>query len=313
MNLWFKRLLTVFIQIFIVITITFFLVRIMPGDPALLVLGTDKASDPEAVEQIHEELGLNNSPLQQYVIYIKDILHLNFGTSFANNTEVLDLLKETFPKTLELAIVAMLIGSAFGITFGVIAAVRRGGIIDKFVSAVASIGISFPVFITGAFFIIIFSFKLEILPSSGYSDFFEDPIDHIIRLILPAITLAFSLSAPVARMMRSSMLEILNKDFVQTLRAKGLSERLVIFKHTLRNAIISVVTVIGLELGNLIGGSVILEYLYNWPGINSLLVEAIETRDFPIIQGSIILIASFYIIINLIIELIYGIIDPRTR
>src|SRR5699024_35669 len=140
----------------------------MPGDPALLVLGTDKASDPEAVEQIHEELGLNNSPLQQYVIYIKDILHLNFGTSFANNTEVLDLLKETFPKTLELAIVAMLIGSAFGITFGVIAAVRRGGIIDKFVSAVAAIGISFPVCITGAFFSIFFSFISDILTSIQY-------------------------------------------------------------------------------------------------------------------------------------------------
>jgi len=312
-SLWFKKILTVFIQIFIVITISFFLVRIMPGDPALLVLGTDKASNPEAIKQIHKELGLDTPPLHQYATYINDILHLDFGTSFANNTEVINLLKETFPKTLELAIVAMIIGSALGIVFGVIAAVNRGGMIDKGVSAVAAIGISFPVFITGAFFIIIFSFRLDILPASGYAEFWDNPMDHIIRLILPAITLAFSLSAPVARMMRSSMLETLNKDFVQTLRAKGLNERLVIFKHILRNAIISVVTVIGLELGNLIGGSVILEYLYNWPGINSLLVQSIEGRDFPVIQGSIIVIASFYIIINLLVEFIYGLMDPRTR
>lgn len=312
-NFWLKRILIVLIQIFIVITITFFLVRIMPGDPALMVLGTDKASNPEAIEAIHSELGLNDSAVHQFIIYIGDVLHLDFGTSFTNNTEVTNLLKETFPKTLELAVVAMLIGSILGIIFGTIAAVKRGGIIDKAVSAVASIGISFPVFITGAFFIIIFSFKLDILPASGYKEFLVDPVEHITRLILPAITLAFSLSAPVARMMRSSMLETLNKDFVQTLRAKGLNEKSVIFKHALRNAIISVVTVIGLELGNLIGGSVILEYLYNWPGINSLLVKAIEGRDFPVIQGSIIVIASFYIIVNLIVEFVYGLMDPRTR
>src|SRR5699024_1171141 len=285
----------------------------MPGDPALLVLGTDKASNPEAIDQIHKDLGLDNPPFQQYIIYLKDILNLDFGNSFANNIEVTDLLKETFPKTLELALVAMLIGSFLGIVFGIISAVKRGGIIDKIVSIIATIGISFPVFITGTFFIIIFSFKINILPSSGYTEFLKDPVNHVTRLILPAITLAFALSAPVARMMRSSMLEVLNKDFVQTLKAKGLNKKTIIFKHTLRNAIISVVTVIGLELGNLIGGSVILEYLYNWPGINSLLVESIEGRDFPVIQGSIIVIASFYIIVNLIVELIYGLIDPRTR
>lgn len=312
-KLWIKKLLTVLIQIFIVITIAFFLVRIMPGDPALLVLGTDKASNPEAIDQIHKDLGLDNPPFQQYIIYLKDILNLDFGNSFANNIEVTDLLKETFPKTLELALVAMLIGSFLGIVFGIISAVKRGGIIDKIVSIIATIGISFPVFITGTFFIIIFSFKINILPSSGYTEFLKDPVNHVTRLILPAITLAFALSAPVARMMRSSMLEVLNKDFVQTLKAKGLNKKTIIFKHTLRNAIISVVTVIGLELGNLIGGSVILEYLYNWPGINSLLVESIEGRDFPVIQGSIIVIASFYIIVNLIVELIYGLIDPRTR
>jgi len=172
---------------------------------------------------------------------------------------------------------------------------------------------AFPVYVTGTAFILFLSLKLNLLPASGYTDITEDPILHFQRLILPAVTIALPLSASIARMTRSSVLEILNKEFVQTLRAKGLEEKLVIYKHVLRNAIISVITVIGLELANLIGGTVLVEFLFNWPGLSTLLVDAINNRNYPIIQGAIIVIAAFYILINRTVEIIYGLMDPRTR
>ncbi|MGM0904802.1 MAG: ABC transporter permease [Bacillota bacterium] len=301
------------VQIFIVATIVFSLLRFMPGDPAVLVLGTERGADAEAVAAMRATLGLDQPLLTQYFGWITDIMRLDFGQSLFNNIDVTTYIAERLPKTLELAIAAIIIGAIIGISLGIIAAVKRGSIVDMIVSTVAAAGMSFPVYVTGTAFILLISLQLNLLPASGYTEFSEDPIGHFQRLLLPAITIALPLAASIARMTRSSMLEVLGKDFVQTLRAKGLAEKLVIYKHVLRNAIISVITVIGLELANLIGGTVLIEFLFNWPGLSTLLVEAINNRNYPIIQGSIIVIAAFYILINRSVEIIYGLMDPRTR
>jgi len=301
------------VQIFIVATIVFSLLRFMPGDPAVLVLGTERGADAEAVAAMRATLGLDQPLLTQYFGWIADIVRLDFGQSLFNNIDVTTYIAERLPKTLELAIAAIIIGAIIGISLGIIAAVKRGSIVDMIVSTVAAAGMSFPVYVTGTAFILLISLQLDLLPASGYTEFSEDPIGHFQRLLLPAITIALPLAASIARMTRSSMLEVLGKDFVQTLRAKGLAEKLVIYKHVLRNAIISVITVIGLELANLIGGTVLIEFLFNWPGLSTLLVEAINNRNYPIIQGSIIVIAAFYILINRSVEIIYGLMDPRTR
>jgi peptide/nickel transport system permease protein len=301
------------VQIFIVATLVFLLLRFMPGDPAVLVLGTERGADPAAVEAMRTTLGLDQPLMKQYFAWIADILRLDFGKSLFNNIDVTTYIGERLPKTLELAVVAIIIGSIFGISLGIIAAVKRGGFVDMIVSSIAAAGLSFPVYVTGTVFILLLSLQLNLLPASGYTPFTEDPVAHIQKLLLPAITVALPLAASIARMTRSSMLEVLGKDFVQTLRAKGLAEKIIIFKHVLRNAIISVITVIGLELANLIGGTVLIEFLFNWPGLSTLLVEAINNRNYPIIQGSIIVIAAFYILINRVVEIIYGLMDPRTQ
>ncbi|MEH7121151.1 ABC transporter permease [Neobacillus vireti] len=307
------KIVTVLIQVLVVATIVFSLVRIMPGDPAVMVLGTERGADPAAVAEMRHTLGLDQPVLKQYASWISDMVKLDFGTSLLDQMDVKSYITQRLPKTIELAIVAIVIASLIGIPLGIMAALKRGGIVDLALSSIAALGISFPVYVIGTFFILFFSFKLFLLPASGYVDFAEDPINHMKRIVLPAITLAFGLAATIARMTRSSMLEVLNKDFVQTLRAKGLSEKKIIFKHVFRNAIISVITVIGLELGGLIGGTVLIEYLFNWPGMSSLLVNSISNRDYPLIQGCIITIATCYILVNMLVDILYGIMDPRTR
>ncbi|MEH7336233.1 ABC transporter permease [Neobacillus drentensis] len=307
------KISTVFIQVLVVATIVFSLVRIMPGDPAVLVLGTERGADPAAVKEMRHTLGLDQPVLTQYSNWISDMARFDFGKSLFDEMDVKTFISQRLPKTIELAIVAILLASLIGIPLGIIAALKRGGLVDMALSSIAALGISFPVYVVGTFLILFFSFKLFLLPASGYVDFAEDPINHIKRIILPALTLAFGLAATIARMTRSSMLEVLNKDFIQTLRAKGLSEKSVIFKHAFRNSIISVITVIGLELGGLIGGTVLIEYLFNWPGMSSLLVNSIADRDYPLIQGCIITIATCYIFVNLVVDILYGIMDPRTR
>ncbi|MEI3605105.1 ABC transporter permease [Pseudogracilibacillus sp. SE30717A] len=307
------RIITIIIQVIIVASIVFSAIRFMPGDPAVLVLGTEKGADPEAVAEMRETLGLNQPFVSQYFDWMKSAATLDFGQSIFTGEDVTESIMERLPKTLELAFLALLIASFIGIPLGIAAALKRGSIADSIVSTLAAVGISFPVYIIGTFLILLLSFKLNLLPASGYVSFSEDPVDHLKKMALPALTLSLALASTIARMTRSSMLEVLNKDFIQTLRAKGLNENKVIFKHAFRNAIIAVITVIGLELGNLIGGTVLIEYLFNYPGLSSLLIQSINNRDYPLIQGSIVLIATLYILINLFVEILYGVMDPRTR
>lgn len=307
------RTLTIIIQIFIVATIVFSAIRFMPGDPAVLVLGTEKGADIEAVTEMRKTLGLDQPFFSQYIDWMKGAVTLDFGQSIFSGTDVTESIMERLPKTLELAFLAMVMAILIGVPLGIIAALKRGSIADSIVSTLAAVGISFPVYIMGTFLILLLSFKLNLLPASGYVSFSDNPIEHFQKMALPALTLSLGLASTIARMTRSSMLEVLNKDFIQTLRAKGLSENKVIVKHAFRNAIIAIITVIGLELGNLIGGTVLIEYMFNYPGLSSMLIQSINDRDYPLIQGSIVFIATLYILINLFIEILYGVMDPRTR
>lgn len=307
------RVITIVVQILIVATIVFSAIRFMPGEPAVLVLGTEKGLDPEAVTEMRETLGLDQPFFSQYLDWMKGAVTLDFGQSIFSGTDVTESIMERLPKTLELAFLAMVIATTIGVPLGIAAALKRGSIADSIVSALAAIGISFPVYIIGTFLILLFSFQLNLLPASGYVSFSDNPIEHIQKMILPALTLSLGLASTIARMTRSSMLEVLNKDFIQALRAKGLKEKKIIFKHAFRNAVISVITVIGLELGTLIGGTVLIEYMFNYPGLSSLLIQSIDNRDYPLIQGSIVFIATLYILINLFVEILYSVMDPRTR
>jgi peptide/nickel transport system permease protein len=308
-----RKLVQVLLQVLVVGTLVFSLIHFMPGDPAVLVLGTERGGDAAAIADMRHTLGLDQPLIKQYFQWIGKFLKFDLGESLFDNTPVKTYIAQRLPNTIELAIVSIILATLIGVPLGIIAALKRQSLIDLALSSLAALGVSFPVYVLGTFLIVIFSFNLHWLPAGGFAQFSDDPVKHIQRLALPSITLAFGLAASIARMTRSSMLEVLNKDFIQTLRAKGLSEWSVISKHAFRNAIIPVITIIGLQLGNLIGGTVLVEYLFNWPGMSTLLVKSIANRDYPLIQSCIIVMSTFFIVVNILVDMLYGLMDPRVR
>lgn len=309
----FRRLLTACVQLFIVATVVFSVMRVMPGDPVMLLLGTETNPSPETVAAMRHQLNLDLPFLEQYSGWLERVVHLDFGNSLTNNFPVADYVADALPRTLELALAAIIIGTLIGVPLGIAAALHRGGWLDSALTSLATLGISVPVYILGSLLIVVFSLRLGWLPSSGYTDIGRNAVEHFRRLAMPAFTLGFGLAASIARMTRASMLEILGRDFVRALRAKGIPERMVVWKHVLRNAAIPVVTIIGLQLGNLMGGTVLVEALFNWPGLATRLVNAVQNRNYPLVQGSILVIAALFIAINMGVELLYGVIDPRIR
>lgn len=312
-----KRLCTAIVLLLVVTTIVFLLVHIMPGDPVLQMLGTDSTPDPAAVEQLRQELGLDQPILKQYVTWVGGALRGDLGKSYSENIPVVESIASRLPRTLELAGVSMLLACLIGLPLGVWSALRRGKPSDFVMTTGASLGTSIPVYVLGYLLIIIFcldvfgaGFKL---PSSGYMNLSRSVSGHFLRLLLPSVTLALGLAASIMRMTRSSMLDALSSESVRALRAKGLTERAVIVRHVIRNAFIPVVTVIGLQLGNLIGGTVLCENVFNWPGLSTLLVKAINARDYPLIQGCILIMSAVFILTNMLVDIIYGLLDPRAR
>ena len=312
-----KRLCTALVLLLVVTTIVFLLVHIMPGDPVLQMLGTDSTPDPAAVEQLRQELGLDQPILKQYVTWVGGALRGDLGKSYSENIPVVESIASRLPRTLELAGVSMLLACLIGLPLGVWSALRRGKPSDFVMTTGASLGTSIPVYVLGYLLIIIFcldvfgaGFKL---PSSGYMNLSRSVSGHFLRLLLPSVTLALGLAASIMRMTRSSMLDALSSESVRALRAKGLTERAVIVRHVIRNAFIPVVTVIGLQLGNLIGGTVLCENVFNWPGLSTLLVKAINARDYPLIQGCILIMSAVFILTNMLVDIIYGLLDPRAR
>jgi ABC-type dipeptide/oligopeptide/nickel transport system permease component len=298
-----RRLLLTLPVVWIVVTLVFGFIHMVPGDPVAQMLG-EGASVTE-VERLRHDLGLDRPVLEQYREYIKGVLHGDLGNSFRNQEPVARSIINRYPATVELAVASAVFSLFVAIPFGVIGAIRRGRAADRFVSFATLLGVSLPNFALGPMLILLFSIMLGLLPVSG-----RDGFSH---LILPAITLGGGLAATTTRMVRGSMLEEIRQDYVRTARAKGLNERVVLFKHALRNGLIPVITVFGLQAGMLLAGALITETIFSWPGLGRLTFQAISARDYPLIQGCILTIALTYILINLATDVLYSVVDPRIR
>ncbi|RIK43205.1 MAG: ABC transporter permease [Chloroflexi bacterium] len=307
-----RRLIQTAILVFIVSTIVAVFIHLIPGDPASLIVG-DNQNTPERIEAVRRNLGLDRPIYEQYFDWITGIARGDFGKSLFTGREIRTDLVARIPRTLELGGAALLVSIVVGIPLGVIAAHYRNRWPDVLVSSFAIAGLSIPVFVIGTLMVLVFSVRWQILPASGYVAFSDDPLEHIKRLALPAITLGILSSATIMRMTRSSLLEVLGEDYVRTARAKGLNERVVIYGHALRNALIPVVTVVGLQMGTLLGGSVLVEYIFNWPGLSTYLITGINQRDYPVVQAVMLIIAVVFVLINLATDLLYAVIDPRIK
>ncbi len=298
-----KRLLLLIPVMIGVTFIVFGIMHLTPGSPAKIKLG--EMAKPEQIEALEKEMGLDKPFIVQYVRYMKGAVQGDFGRSYLSNRPVFNEVLQRFPATLKLAIASMVIAVVIGIPVGIISATRQYSALDSITMVLALIGVSMPVFWLGLMLILLFSVTLGWLPSSGAST-----LQH---LILPSITLGLSSTAIITRMTRSSMLEVIRQDYIRTARAKGVSERVVINKHALRNALIPVVTVIGLQFGSLLGGAVLTESVFSWPGVGKLMIDAIKKQDRPVVLACIIFISITFSVVNLAVDILYAFIDPRIK
>ena len=299
-------------MIFVVATLVAVFVNLIPGDPVYIILGDEDASE-ERAEALREELGLDRPIYVQYAEWLGDLVRGDLGNSLISKRPIRDDLAKRIPRTFELGGAAILVSIVIGMPLGVIAARYRNSLPDILATTFAIAGLSIPVFVVGPLLVLLFSIKLDIFPASGYVPLSEDPKGHFQRLLLPAVTLGVLSSATLLRMTRSSVLEVLGDDYVRTARAKGLGERRVLFTHALRNALIPVVTIIGLQMGTLLGSSVLVEFIFNWPGVSTYLITGINQRDYPVVQAVVLVIATTFIILNLLTDLLYAVIDPRIK
>jgi peptide/nickel transport system permease protein len=285
------------------VTIIFVVLRLVPGDPAYIMLGPD--ADQAQVAALRAQLGLDHSLIQQYATYLANVVHLDFGESFRLNADSMSLVLQRVPATIQLATAALLLSLLIGLPLGVMAALRAHTWVDRAISVFSLMGQSTPSFWLGIVLILVFARGLKVLPSAGSGTW--------AHLVLPTVTLALPFLAILVRLTRSGLLEVVHEGYVQTARAKGLSEGVVILVHALRNALIPIVTVVGLQFGALLGGTVIVETVFAWPGVGRLLIDSIGRRDYGVVQASILLVATIFVLINLLVDLIYGFLDPRVR
>ncbi len=285
---------------FIVFTLMYF----TPGDPARIILG--ESAPQESVQQLREEMGLNDPFIVQFGSYIKNIVvKQDLGRSYVSKRNVAEEIMSRFPATLKLASAGVLVAVIIGIPIGIISAVKQYSALDSICMIFALVGVSMPVFWLGLMMILLFSVKLGLLPSSGF--------DSFSHLIMPAIALGTGSAAIITRMTRSSMLEVIRQDYIRTARAKGQEERVIVIRHALKNALIPIITVIGLQFGGLLGGAVLTESIFSIPGVGRLMVESIKSRDYPIVQGGVLFIAITFSIVNLLVDILYAYVDPRIK
>lgn len=303
-----KRLLQLVLLLFGISFLVFMSMHLAPGDPASIIGGpTATESDLDA---IRAELGLNEPVLVQYFDYIRGVVQGDLGYSFQNNQSVSESIATRFPQTLNLAIASMLVAILIGVPAGIISAIKQNSWFDVSSTTVALAGISIPNFWLGAMLILIFSVELQWLPVGGLNAPFWT-VEGIKQLILPAITLGTASAAMIARMSRSAMLEVIRADYIRTARAKGVKKNVVVWVHALRNAMIPVITVIGLNFGFLLGGTIITEQVFAINGVGRLMIDAIAARDFPVVQGTVLLVATLFVVVNLLVDIIYAFVDPR--
>ena len=293
----------------IVSVVSFSIIYFAPGDPAeTLCTGPDGNANPKSVDAFRIKMGLDKPLHTQYLIWLNNVLHGDFGYSYMSGNPVLDHIKRAFGATFKLSVVSLIISLVISIPLGIISAIKQNSPVDVACMVGASLGVSMPNFWLGLLLMLLFGVYLGWLPVAGYGD--GGDLEHI---LLPAITLGTGSAAITARLMRSSMLEALGQDYIQTARAKGVSERIVIGKHALKNALIPVVTMIGLNFGYLLNGSIVVETIFGWPGIGRLTIDSINMRDYMMVQGCIVFVAILFVVINLLVDISYRYIDPRIR
>lgn len=308
-----KRLVQTIPILLIVTIVAFSITMLLPGDPAMAILGVAGARNQEAYEALREQLGLNQSIPAQYLSWLGNILRGDLGKSAVNNQSVVDIMRHRLPITLELGLWSMLFSVLIAVPAGIYAALRRDSAADLFSSIAALVGVAIPNFWLGILLIYLFTLKWSLLPASGYAPFRDDPVRHIEHLILPVLVLSAESVGGLQRQVRSAMLEVLGQDFVRTARAKGLRGGAVIWTHAFRNALIPVVTLIGLRTARILGGAAVVETVFGIPGIGRLAVESIFNRDFPVIQAVVLIAAVTVLVSNLLTDLAYGLLDPRVR
>jgi len=298
-----QRLFSAALVIFSVTLVVFFLIHLIPGDPVDVMLGeTATVADRQAMRT---SLGLDQPITTQLLNYLQGLAQLDFGDSLHSREAISSILAKRLPATAWLALSAMFIAMLLAIPLGIFAAVYRGSWIDRLAMLVSLAGLSIPNFLLGPLLVLVFSIAFGLLPVSGN--------DSLLHLILPSITLGLSMAAVLARMVRSSLLETLGEDFIRTAHAKGMHPGNVIWKHAMRNAWLPVITVIGAQVGALLGGAVVTETVFDWPGLGSLMIESIQKRDYPIVQACVLIISVIYVAVNAFTDLCYGLLDPRIR
>jgi peptide/nickel transport system permease protein len=304
-----KRILELIPTIFVVVFIVFVVTRVIPGDPAAVMLGPQ--ASVEAVEELRENLGLNDNIFVQFGRYLKGVMQGDLGKSYYYNQPVTKLISERFPNTLILAIVSIIIGLLVGIPVGVVSATKQYSAFDYISMILALVGISVPIFWLAMMAVLLFSVNLGWLPSVGMGE--GSFIDILRHLILPSICLATGPTATFARFTRSSMLDITKQDYIKTARSKGLKEKLIIWKHAFKNALPPIITIVGMQFSSLLSGAVLTETIFSWPGLGKLIVDAIQNRDYTLVQGSVVYIAFIYIIVNLVVDICYALLNPKVK
>ncbi len=328
-----SRLLNLIPVLLGITLLVFTFLHLIPGDPAQVMAG--ERATPDQVAALREQLGLNQPLPLQYLVFLGNLLRFNFGTSIISGVPIAQEIRIRWPATFELSVAAMIVATLLGIPAGVLAAVRKNSAVDNLTMSGSLLGVSLPVYWLGLLLVYLFAVNLHWLPPSGRlsidAGFSFKPItgfyvldallqgnfkalkDVLAHLILPAITLGTIPLAILARITRSAMLEVLSQDYIRTARAKGLLERWVIFKHALKNALLPVVTIIGLQFGTLLGGAILTETIFSWPGIGSWIYEGILARDYPVVQGGVVFVAAAFVLINLLVDLSYALLDPRIQ
>lgn len=306
-----KRILAMVPVMFLVSLIVFLIIHLTPGDPAIVMLGEE--ANPQTLAALRHELGLDQPIIVQYGVWVAKVLSGDLGRSIRTNQPVTEAIAQRLPTTIELTLLAMLVSLCIAIPTGIISATQRNSASDLIVTTLALIGVSMPNFFLAILLIFIFALNLRWLPPIGFTPITKDLVANVQGMILPAITLGAATAAVVARLTRSSLLEVLGQEYIRTARAKGLAERAVIYTHALKNAMIPVVTIVGLQIGALLSGAVITETIFVLPGVGRLVVDSIFQRDFPLVQGVVLFGAMVFVVANLVVDVLYSFLDPRIR
>ncbi|RAY10976.1 ABC transporter permease [Actinomadura craniellae] len=306
-----RRLAQLIFVLLVVTLLAFWMINLLPGDPAMQILGY--GGDEAALAQVRAELGLNDPFWSRYADWLGGVVTGDLGTSYISSIPVAESLADRLPVTIELLVLSQVISLGLAIPAGLAAARRAGGLLDRVLTTTSFGLLSTPVFVSGVVLIMVFAVRWPLLPATGYTPFTTDPVENLRSLLLPSLTLAAGQLAVYARLLRSDLIATLQEDYITLARARGLSPRRILWRHALRPSAISLVTVIGLNLGALIGGAVIIEMLFGLPGVGRLIVDSIFARDYLVVQGGVLLVAVGYVVVNFAIDLLYGLLDPRIR